>query len=277
MFWAQIKKKINFKNRKCYNHTFDVVLRVIDYDSSLNKHELEENIIIAILHDVGRGIEIVGKPSSTPLSQNLDHTALGLEYLFDDSHGRPKIYNFLTTEFSNEQTIDEIRSAIEFHSTRTYPEGLPVGTKRIINNIRFCDKAAIMDQFVDPKIDLIEDVLNTTNEDFASQEITEELLYYFNNRHCVDRTELRKHNAYNSMAQALSHIGFIFDDSNDPRLFSHLKNTNWLVNYIQKFPLHLLETECKQKLAHIANVSKQYIDEKVTQIITECDTPGEEL
>jgi len=256
---------MNFKNRKCYNHTFDVILKIIAYNTSANQHELEKNIIVAILHDIGRGIEVVGKPSDTPLSQSLDHTALGLEYLFDDSCGRPNIYNFLTSEFADEQTVNEIRQAIEFHSTRSYPKDLPISTERLIRNIRFCDKAAIMDQFVDPKIDLIEDVLNTTNEDFATQEITDELIAYFDNKQCVNRTDLSKHNAYTSMAQALSHIGFIFDTSNDPRLFTHLKSTNWVDQYKQCFPLELMQDEQKQRLVTVATISKKYIDEKIAQ------------
>ena len=256
------QKKMNFKNRKCYNHIFDVILAAIDYNTSTDNRELEKNIVIAILHDIGRGIEVVDMSSGTPTSQNLGHTAIGLKYLFDDSLGKPNIHNFLTEDFTDEQTKNEIRKGIEFHSTRTFPDDLPLSIKGLVKNIRFYDKMAIMDQYIEPQIDYIIDILNTTPEQFAEQEITDELLSYFHDRKCLNRTELHKHDAYNSMAQALSHIACIFDYSNDSRLFGHLETTNWVDRFTQRLPLEIMPVETQQRLAEIVDISKQYIKHK---------------
>jgi len=257
------QKRINFKNRKCYNHIFDVIQKVIKYDVSDNKIELEKNIIIAILHDIGRGIEIMSKSCSTTANQNLNHTKLGIEYLFNNSCKNKNIYDFLTDDFKDDETINEIKYAIEYHSTYTYPEKLPHSLEERIKSIRFCDKAAIMDQFIDSGINFFEDVLNINKEEFVKQEITDELMMFFINKKCVNRMELSKNNLYTSMAHALCHIALVFDTTNDPRLFVHLKNINWVDVYVQQFPIELMTDKTQNRFNEIVNISKQYINERI--------------
>ena len=247
------------------------MLQVIDIAinlSEVNHYESYRqiaNILVATFHDFGRILEI-HKVGTKMGSNKVNHTTLGLSYLFDDSMERERIKEYLSEELYLIYR-DLIYTGIAYHGTKDVPYGIlsPLATS-VVKDIRDADKLAVMSSFVDPNTDM-DTVFHMPFEELAQIPIHDVTLKEIMSHKQIDRSN--KDVPYDKMRQYISHIGFIYD-INSPLLYDYLYLTHWVEKYIGHVRKYLrdenqdkmyeIEAECldflRKKQSHNINAGK---------------------
>lgn len=247
------------------------MLQVIDIAinlSEINHYESYQqiaNILVATFHDFGRILEI-HKVGNDMGNNKVNHTTLGLSYLFEGKNDRERIREYLSEELYLIYR-DLLYTGIAYHGTKDVPySNLSPLAKSVVKDIRDTDKLAIMSSFVDPNTDM-DSVFHMSFESLAQIPIHDITVKEIMSHKLIDRSN--KDVPYDRMRQYISHIGFIYD-INSPLLYDYLYLTHWLEKYICHVRRYLsgenqdkmeeIEAECldflRKKQSHNINAGK---------------------
>lgn len=177
-------------------HTYRVasLSEKIARNLKLSESDIELAWLIGMLHDIGR-FEQLRRYNTFMDAESVDHAVLGVEILFGDGE---------INHYVNDHTEDAIiRTAIANHNLFCLPVNLTQREQTFCQILRDADKIDILRVNVDFKID---ELYNTTVDEFYSCKVTEEVMESFMEEHATLRS-LKK----TPIDHIAGHISLVFE------------------------------------------------------------------
>lgn len=239
-------KKFDCKNDKIalkIRHTMGVIdcSEYIAKSLQLEDKEVELAKLIALLHDIGRFVQLERFNSFD--DQLIPHAQCSVDILFQEG---------MISSFIEERTYDKvIYEAIKYHGVFRMPEDLEPHSLLHTKIIRDADK---LDNFYVKETEAIETMLDISAEEASKELVTDAIFETILQGQPVLNSDRKTH-----LDMWVSYVGYIFD-LNFPCSCRYVLDNQCIEKIIQRIPYEQEET--KQKMQAIQEFALHYLKNK---------------
>lgn len=223
-------------------HTYGVIKAstYIAEHMRLGEEDTELAMLIALLHDIGRFVQL--KKFNSFDDTLMPHAQCSIDILFKEN---------MIEQFTEERNWDEIiYLAIKYHGVYQMPDDMPRRGELHTKLIRDADK---LDNFRVKHVSGMVTMVDVNENELGGECITEEIYQKFLKHIPILNSERKTH-----MDMWVSYLGYIFD-LNYPASFRYLAENDYINKLVDRVPYSNPDT--KQKMEQIRKSAQQYVEE----------------
>lgn len=210
---SEIERKLITFERK-FRHILDVpdiCLKI----GNMRGFDSEKQMLLtiaAILHDIGRGAEIIGESRETVFTLNtkIRHTEFGAKFLVDGDKltENDRLLKFVDLEIAKNYW-QLIRNCVSYHGDLWVPDKVFSPSDRfsrdIIETLMDADKISGLNGFIDPEVDF-STVVQKSSAELSKEHISDLTYHELTHSKPIDRSA----EEYTRLRQYFSHVGWIY-------------------------------------------------------------------